>query len=98
MTTTTPPPTSSQFVAQSNGYSVNPVPNRPAVKPRMSYLQSTNQEENQFANYEWEHATDDVTGDVYYINSRTDETSWEKPPMWDEFVAYHNGNPPQSFA
>eukprot|EP00055_Hartaetosiga_balthica_P018343 m.133084 g.133084 ORF g.133084 m.133084 type:complete len:275 (-) comp9491_c0_seq3:5732-6556(-) len=92
--------TTSQFVNKSSAHIANPVLNRPTVDPRKSYLDSMqkNHPQHDFTNYEWEHATDDVSGDVYYINGKTDETSWEKPPLWDEFVAYHNGNPPQSFA
>lgn len=48
---------------------------RPAPKPRQA---------DKFADWPWESARDPASGDIYYINTKTDETTWDKPPMWDE--------------
>ena len=35
-------------------------------------------------NWPWESARDPASGDIYYINTSSDETTWDKPPLWDE--------------
>lgn len=42
-----------------------------------------------YQDYPWEHAVDDTSGETYYINKNTQETTWEKPEDWDE-VSFRN--------
>lgn len=40
--------------------------------------------------FHWESFKDATSGDVYYHNSQTNETTWTKPAGWDEHQAAHS--------
>lgn len=53
---------------------------------------------DKFKNFNWESAKDPVTGSTYYINTTTNETTWDKPPNWDEYLAARGGEADSSMA
>ena len=44
----------------------------------------------------WESAQDPNSGQVYFINTKSDETTWEKPARWDEYLALY-GEPGSTY-
>jgi len=70
-------------------------PNKPVPVPKPKPKERGS---DKFKNYPWEAAKDPETNDTYYINNDTDETQWEKPKDWDEFVRVTGGTASDSTA
>eukprot|EP00730_Choanoeca_flexa_P016843 TRINITY_DN8035_c0_g2_i1.p1 TRINITY_DN8035_c0_g2~~TRINITY_DN8035_c0_g2_i1.p1 ORF type:complete len:291 (+),score=57.24 TRINITY_DN8035_c0_g2_i1:34-873(+) len=95
-----PVPRPGQSLAATTSTTVDETPPQRAVpvpkpKPRPKKKQ-TQPDSDKFADWSWESAQDPDSGQLYYINVKTDETTWEKPPHWDEYLALY-GEPQTTY-
>eukprot|EP00045_Choanoeca_perplexa_P003788 m.33411 g.33411 ORF g.33411 m.33411 type:complete len:286 (-) comp12233_c0_seq1:147-1004(-) len=68
----------------------------PKPKPRPKAKAAASNPKDAFSDWAWESAQDPNSGQVYYINTKSDETTWEKPPRWDEYLALY-GEPDTTY-